>query len=44
MPASALEQTVASLCERELLETKGDNIRASALGRRFLDTLIGEFF
>jgi putative oxygen-independent coproporphyrinogen III oxidase len=42
--ALAIEPKLDSLCERELLVRSADSIRASEMGRRFLDTVIGEFF
>lgn len=39
-----VEQKLASLCERGLLEREGDRICASATGRRFLDNVVAEFF
>jgi len=33
-----------SLCERELLLQEGDRFAATSLGRRFLDSVVGEFF
>ena len=39
-----LEPQMASLCRRELLELNGDVVRATAIGRRFLDSVIAEFF
>ncbi len=39
-----LEPQLASLCERGLLERNGDVVRATETGRRFLDSVIAEFF
>jgi len=39
-----IEPRLARLCERELLAADGEGIRATALGRRFLDDVVGEFF
>ena len=41
---SAIDTTLESLLERELLELEETRVRASPLGRRFLDTVVGEFF
>ena len=41
---TSLEPQLESLCRRELLQLQGDTVIATATGRRFLDTLIGEFF
>lgn len=38
-----LAPMMTSLCERELLEQVGDTVRATGLGRRFLDAVIAEF-
>ena len=43
LQVSNLQPALGKLIERELLEQSGDNIRATALGRRFLDTVIAEF-
>ena len=42
--ADGIKATLQSLAQRGLLETEGEQIRASELGRRFLDTVIAEFF
>ena len=39
-----IEATLESLLDRELLELEETRVRASPLGRRFLDTVIAEFF
>jgi len=39
-----LEPRVHSLYQRKLLEREGDMIRATPMGRRFLDSVIAEFF
>jgi putative oxygen-independent coproporphyrinogen III oxidase len=39
-----LEPRLESLCRRELLLYEGDVIRATETGRRFLDSVIAEFF
>ena len=41
--ARRLQPAMGSLLEQKLLEQSGRNIRATALGRRFLDTIIAEF-
>ena len=41
--APRLQPAMGSLLEQKLLEQSGRNIRATALGRRFLDTIIAEF-
>jgi len=41
---AAVNGTVQRLAQRGLLESAGDQIRASNLGRRFLDSVIAEFF
>jgi putative oxygen-independent coproporphyrinogen III oxidase len=43
LSADQLRPKVQSLADRELLSTDGDNIRATPLGRRFLDSVIAEF-
>jgi putative oxygen-independent coproporphyrinogen III oxidase len=40
----SLEPQLASLCHRELLEQHGESIKATQIGRRFLDSVIAEFF
>ena len=39
-----VEPHIASLCERDLLLRTGNQVKATMLGRRFLDTVVGEFF
>ena len=39
-----LEPPLESLCERELLVRESDRIQATETGRRFLDSVIAEFF
>jgi putative oxygen-independent coproporphyrinogen III oxidase len=39
-----LEPLLASLCQRKLLQREGDAVRATELGRRYLDSVIAEFF
>ena len=43
LSADQLRPKVQSLADRELLSTDRDNIRATPLGRRFLDSVIAEF-
>jgi putative oxygen-independent coproporphyrinogen III oxidase len=43
LSADQLRPKVQSLADRGLLSTDGDNIRATPLGRRFLDSVIAEF-
>lgn len=43
LSADQLRPKVRSLADRELLSTDRDNIRATPLGRRFLDSVIAEF-
>ena len=42
--AEALAPNLDLLCQRGLLECDGDRVKATDLGRRFLDSVIGEFF
>ncbi|MEM1112588.1 MAG: radical SAM family heme chaperone HemW [Pseudomonadota bacterium] len=44
MERAVLAETVARLVERELLLEEGGIVRASALGARYLDAVVGEFF
>jgi putative oxygen-independent coproporphyrinogen III oxidase len=39
-----LKHQLESLCRRELLVREGDTIRTTAMGRRFLDSVVAEFF
>jgi oxygen-independent coproporphyrinogen-3 oxidase len=41
---AALEPQLEALCRRELLVRHGDCVRATDLGRRFLDSVVAEFF
>lgn len=41
---TTVERTVSSLVERQLLEQVGTTTRTTTLGRRFLDSVVGEFF
>ena len=43
LSADTLTAALASLEARELLEIEAGRIRTTALGRRFLDTVIAEF-
>jgi oxygen-independent coproporphyrinogen-3 oxidase len=40
----ALEPQLESLCQRELLVRHGECVKATGLGRRFLDSVVAEFF
>jgi oxygen-independent coproporphyrinogen-3 oxidase len=44
LPARLIVERIHSLGERQLLEQAGTTIRATPLGRRFLDTVVAEFF
>jgi putative oxygen-independent coproporphyrinogen III oxidase len=44
LDAASLLPQLDSLCQRELLEHDGNIVKATDLGRRFLDTVIAEFF
>ena len=44
MPASEIQDRVDALVARELLIDEGGFIRTSDLGRRFLDSVVAEFF
>lgn len=44
LDADALQPRLASLCERKLLRQRSDRVTATALGRRFLDSIVAEFF
>jgi putative oxygen-independent coproporphyrinogen III oxidase len=39
-----LEPQLASFCSRGLLEVRDNRVRATVIGRRFLDSVISEFF
>jgi oxygen-independent coproporphyrinogen-3 oxidase len=43
MSTAAWGESMASLCERKLLECESGLVRATALGRRFLDSVVAEF-
>jgi oxygen-independent coproporphyrinogen-3 oxidase len=42
--AAALEPQLEALCRRELLVRHADCVTATDLGRRFLDSVVAEFF
>ncbi len=44
LDTAALEPQLESLCRRELLVRQGDQVKTTDLGRRFLDTVVAEFF
>ncbi len=44
LPGSAVQSRLDSLGRRKLLARRGDRIFTSDLGRRFLDTVVAEFF
>lgn len=44
MDTAALEPQLEELCLRELLVRSGDCVRTTDLGRRFLDSVVAEFF
>ncbi len=44
LDSAQLEPKLELLCRRELLLRDGDTVRASETGRRFLDSVIAEFF
>lgn len=44
LKAAALEPQLAQLIDRELLQQDSAGVRTTPLGRRFLDTVIAEFF
>ncbi|MCB1705819.1 MAG: radical SAM family heme chaperone HemW [Halioglobus sp.] len=43
LDAAVLAPTVTLLCQRELLECGADTVKATAFGRRFLDSVVAEF-
>lgn len=43
LSSRALEPTLTRLAARDLLSVDGSTVRATALGRRYLDDVIGEF-
>ena len=44
LESALIENQLASLLARDLLEIEETRVRASPLGRRFLDSVVGEFF
>ena len=44
LPWESVEKKVEALVARKLLVRPGDTVRLSDLGRRFLDSVVGEFF
>jgi putative oxygen-independent coproporphyrinogen III oxidase len=44
LDVAVIMDNIQSLCERGLLECEENRVRATAHGRRFLDTVIAEFF
>jgi len=44
LSSTAIEQPIDRLVQRQLIETNGDVAKTTALGRRFLDSVVGEFF
>jgi coproporphyrinogen III oxidase-like Fe-S oxidoreductase len=44
LSSAQLEPQLELLCQRELLACDGDVVRATAIGRRFLDSVVAEFF
>jgi oxygen-independent coproporphyrinogen-3 oxidase len=44
LDAERLMPQIEQLCQRELLERDNDTVKATGLGRRFLDSVIAEFF
>ena len=44
LDCTAVAPRLASLCERGLLSQKGAHVTVTELGRRFLDTVVAEFF
>lgn len=44
LQGALLEPQLENLCRRELLERDGETIRATEIGRRFLDSVVAEFF
>jgi putative oxygen-independent coproporphyrinogen III oxidase len=44
LPAQRVEGTIDQLANKKLLIVDGDQVRTSALGRRFLDSVVAEFF
>ena len=44
LPFALLAQPIESLLQRQLIEISEDTIRTTGLGRRFLDSVVAEFF
>ena len=44
LDCAQLEPRLESLCQRELLVCEGDMVKATETGRRFLDSVVAEFF
>jgi len=44
LPITKIQATVEMLSARQLLVIDGDRIRTTELGRRFLDSVVAEFF
>ena len=44
LPAQRVEGTIDQLADKKLLIVDGDRVRTTALGRRFLDSVVAEFF
>ena len=44
LPAQRIEGTINQLADKKLLLVDGDQVKTSALGRRFLDSVVAEFF
>lgn len=44
LPAQRVEGAIDQLADKKLLIVDGDRVRTTALGRRFLDSVVAEFF
>lgn len=44
LTAQCVERTIGQLANKRLLIVDGDQVKTSALGRRFLDSVVAEFF
>jgi oxygen-independent coproporphyrinogen-3 oxidase len=44
LDCAKLEPRLGYLCQRELLVCEGDVVKATDTGRRFLDSVVAEFF
>ena len=44
LTTQSVEGTIDQLADKKLLIVEGDQVRTSALGRRFLDSVVAEFF